>query len=107
MPTTTKKELAKLLSDELDITFIQAQECVDAFFTALRESVIQGKRIEARGFGSWEVRKTNPKLYARNPRTGEVVFVPARRKVRFKPGKELKKELMKSMEVEVVPSQGQ
>jgi len=101
MPTTTKKELAKILSDEQDMTFILAEECVDALFAALRESVISGKRIEVRGFGSWEVRQTNPKLYARNPRTGETVFVPARKKVRFKPGKGLKAELTKSREVGV------
>ncbi len=95
MPTTTKKELAKRLSDDIDITVVLAEELVEAFFTALRESVIEGKRIEARGFGSWEVMTTNPKLHARNPRTGDVVHVPARRKVRFKPGKELRKELGK------------
>lgn len=63
----------------------------------MTESIIQGDRIEARGFGVFEVKKTNPRN-ARNPRTGEPVFVPARRKVMFKPGKVLKGALMKARE---------
>ena len=100
MSTTTKKELATIIADELNMTVILAGECVDTLFTALRESVIAGNRIEVRGFGSWDVLKTKPKLNARNPKTGEVVSVPARRKVHFKPGKELRAVLSKSREVE-------
>ena len=40
-----------------------------------------------------EVKDTKPKPAARNPRTGEVVYVPARRKPHFKPGKQLKEAL--------------
>ncbi|MGB0603832.1 MAG: HU family DNA-binding protein, partial [Candidatus Latescibacterota bacterium] len=39
------------------------------------------------------VKDTKPKPAARNPRTGEVVYVPARRKTHFKPGKQLKEAL--------------
>jgi nucleoid DNA-binding protein len=95
MPTTTKKQLARILSDDLNLTAIQAGKCVDALFKALRESVLKGNRIEVRGFGAWEVRETNPKPKARNPKTGDIISVPARRKVKFKVGKELKAELDK------------
>ncbi len=95
MSTTTKKELAKTLADGLGLKGVQADRCVDALFAALREAILQGGRIEVRGFGSWEVRETKPKPMARNPRTGEVVYVPGRKKVRFKVGKDLKRELTK------------
>ena len=47
-------------------------------------------RIEIRDFGVFEVKRTKPKPKARNPRTGEIIYVPARRKTHFKAGKLLK-----------------
>jgi nucleoid DNA-binding protein len=46
-----------------------------------------------------EVKKTKarPKAKARNPRTGEIVYVPPRRRTHFKPGKLLKEELKKPL----------
>ena len=66
---------------------------VDSLFEAMRDTLIEGNRIEIRGFGVLEVKDTKPKPAARNPRTGEVVYVPARRKTHFKPGKQLKEAL--------------
>lgn len=66
---------------------------VDSLFESMRETLIEGNRIEIRGFGVLEVKNTKPKPAARNPRTGEVVYVPARRKTHFKPGKQLKEAL--------------
>ncbi|NQT24276.1 HU family DNA-binding protein, partial [candidate division KSB1 bacterium] len=44
-------------------------------------------------FGVFEVKKTKPKPKARNPKTGEIIYVPARRKTHFKAGKLLKEVL--------------
>ena len=66
---------------------------VDALFEGMRETLIEGNRIEIRGFGVLDVRDTKPKPAARNPRTGEIVYVPARRKTHFKPGLLLKRAL--------------
>jgi nucleoid DNA-binding protein len=66
---------------------------VDSVFSAMRNSLVKGDRIEIRGFGVFQVKDTKPKPAARNPRTGEIIFVPARRKTHFKPGKLLKDAL--------------
>lgn len=79
MQTITKSHLAKILTEENNLNGTQAKDLVDAFFQAMTESIIKGNRMEIRGFGSWEVKETNPKN-SRNPRTGEAVLVPARRK---------------------------
>jgi integration host factor subunit beta len=50
-------------------------------------------RVEIRDFGVFEVRQTKPKPHARNPKTNEIIFVPARRKAHFKPGKLLRNAL--------------
>ncbi|MSS73955.1 MAG: integration host factor subunit beta [Candidatus Latescibacteria bacterium] len=97
MPTITKEELAKTLADELDMTDAQARKFVAALFLALREALINGGRIEIRGFGAWQVLETKPRPNSRNPKTGEVVSVPAHKKVHFKPGKELRAELTKPL----------
>jgi len=79
LQTITKSHLAKILTEENNLNGTQAKDLVDAFFQAMTESIIKGNRMEIRGFGSWEVKETNPKN-SRNPRTGEAVLVPARRK---------------------------
>ena len=91
--TITKKDLAHQVAKALGITNITALQMADSLFNIMREQLIEGNRIEVRGFGVLETRDTKPKPAARNPRTGEVVYVPARRKTHFKPGKELKSAL--------------
>lgn len=96
--TTTKKDLALAVAEATDCKKSAAAEMVDSLFKAMRQSLIDGNRIEIRGFGVFEVKKTKPKPAARNPRTGQIIYVPARRKTHFKPGKLLKEELHRPLE---------
>ncbi|MDA0748153.1 MAG: integration host factor subunit beta [bacterium] len=93
MATITKAALAQYLAENMEYPKARALEAVDVLFQAMADSICDGKRIEIRGFGSWEVKQTREKTQARNPSTGETVYVPARRKVMFKPGKILKEVL--------------
>ncbi len=93
MATITKKDLARAVADSIECKNNLTLEMVDSLFEAMRNSLIEGNRIEIRGFGVLEVKNTKPKPAARNPRTGEIVYVPARRKTHFKPGKQLKEAL--------------
>ena len=96
--TTTKKDLALRISEKLGVKKQLAYEVVDTLFKAMRESLIQGNRIEIRGFGVLGVKDTKPKPAARNPRTGEIVYVPARKKSYFKAGVLIKKALHQPLE---------
>ena len=93
MSTITKDDLVKEVMRRTGCSRKVAKEATDTFFATMRASLMAGNRIEIRGLGVWTVRQTNPKPNARNPRTGETIFVPARRKVHFKPGQVLKKVL--------------
>ena len=93
--TITKKDLALKVSEVTGLRKNMSAKVVDALFASMRDTLITGNRIEIRGFGVFEVKDTKPKPAARNPRTGEIIYVPARRKTHFKPGKLLKKELHK------------
>ena len=98
MSTITKSDLAKEIMKRTGCKKTQAKQAADSVFSTLRESLMDGGRIEIRGFGVWTVRRTNPKPNAWNPRTGETFSVPARRKVHFKPGKVLKAALSERVE---------
>ena len=100
MATTTKKDLALRVSQDTACKKNLASKMVDTVFEAMRESLINGDRIEIRGFGVFQVKETRPKPAARNPRTGQIIYVPARRKTHFRPGKLLKEELHKPIEAQ-------
>lgn len=95
--TTTKKDLALEVAKDTGCKKSLSSKMVDSIFKAMRESLINGDRIEIRGFGVFQVKDTKPKPAARNPRTGEIIYVPARRKTHFKPGKLLKEALHKPL----------
>ena len=93
MATITKNDLARELADKNNCKTALAREIVDSVFRLLRERLTEGNRIEIRGFGALSVKVAAPKPNARNPRTGEIFFVPARRKVRFKAGLDLREAM--------------
>ena len=62
---------------------------VNTIFDAMTEALRHGERIEIRGFGSFQV-KVREARDGRNPKTGEMVNIPAKRTPFFKVGKELK-----------------
>ena len=65
---------------------------VRVILDALSSAVSQGKRIEIRGFGSFSLNHRRPRQ-GRNPRTGQIVPVPAKRLPQFKPGKDLRESV--------------
>ena len=93
MATITKKDLARSVADAIGCKNNLTLQMVDSLFEAMRETLIEGNRIEIRGFGVLEVKDTKPKPAARNPRTGESVEVPAKRMPAFKTGKALRDRL--------------
>ena len=99
--TYTKRDLTQKVAEKLDVPHSQMVEPVNAVFDSVRELLSQDEskiRIEIRNFGVLEVKPTKAKPQARNPRTNEVVFVPARKKAHFKPGKLLRAKLMQPLD---------
>ena len=90
MKTITKKDVAKRVAKKLEQKIYVTEKVVDALFDTLREILSEADpeiRIEIRDFGVFEVKTTKAKPKARNPRTGEIIYVSARRKTHFKPTK--------------------
>jgi nucleoid DNA-binding protein len=88
----TKKDMAKAIAEEMDLTQMQAKEIIQRVLDGITETLVQGGRIELRNFGVFEVKKRKPRK-ARNPRTGENVKVPAKLVVAFKPGREMEERV--------------
>ncbi len=93
MTTVAKRELARYIAEDTGCKKFMGKKVVDALFESMRETLIQGNRIEIRGFGVLSVKDAKAKPAARNPRTGEIIYVPARRKTHFKPGRVLKQAM--------------
>ena len=92
----TKKEIVRTISEEIGLTQLQTKEIVQKTFDAIVETLVADRRIELRNFGVFEVKSRAPRM-ARNPRTGEKVYVPEKFVVTFKPGKEME-ERVKELE---------
>ncbi len=92
----TKKEIVRTISEEIGLTQLQTKEIVQKTFDAIVEALVADGRIELRNFGVFEVKRRAARK-ARNPRTGDKVFVPEKFVVTFKPGKEME-ERVKEME---------
>ena len=88
----TKKEIVRTISEEIGLTQLQTKEIVQKTFDAIVETLVQDGRIELRNFGVFEVKRRAPRK-ARNPRTGDKVFVPEKFVVTFKPGKEMEERV--------------
>lgn len=84
----TKKDIVKSIAGELNLPQVEVKKVVQMTLESIVEALEKKGRIELRNFGVFEVKARKPRK-ARNPRTNEVVFVPAKNAVTFKPGKEM------------------
>lgn len=91
----TKKEIVKRISEDIGLTQLKTKDIVQRTLDAIIETLVKEGRIELRNFGVFEVKKRAPRK-ARNPRTGDKVYVPEKNVVTFKPGKEME-ELVRKM----------
>ena len=85
----TKAELVEEVSRVSDLTKKHLEVIVDTVFKSIIDALHRGEKIELRGFGSFRLRRREPRK-GRNPKTGDKVDVPPKKVPYFKPGKELK-----------------
>ncbi|MEQ1630739.1 MAG: HU family DNA-binding protein [Planctomycetota bacterium] len=92
MKTVTKKELVNRIADRTGVTKVVAKEIIQSFLNAIIEELAEGNRLEFREFGVFESRDRAARR-AQNPRTLEKVEVPAKRIVKFKVGRLMRKKV--------------
>ena len=92
----TKADIVDRIASGTGLTKLETEVIIEGFFTTVIEALKEGRGIEIRGFGSYKVKKKNPRN-ARNPKTGEKVFVDEHYVPTFKFSKEFKEIVNKGM----------
>jgi integration host factor subunit beta len=92
-----KSELIEKLAERTGINVIQSEEVVNLIYKKMRDTMVNGGRIEIRGFGSFVVKEYEA-YQGRNPKTGEKISVPPKKLPFFKVGKELKERIDSSID---------
>ncbi len=91
----TKSELIERVSAKVN-TFSKkdVEVIVDLLFTSMSESLSSGEKVEIRGFGSFKIKNRDGRQ-GRNPKSGENIFIEAKRVPFFKAGKEIRERINK------------
>ena len=96
--TLTKAELAELLFAQVGLNKREAKEMVEAFFEEIRHTLEDGDMVKLSGFGNFSVRDKASRP-GRNPKTGELVPIAARRVVNFHASQKFKEAVEQSAAV--------
>ena len=87
-----KAEIVQRIAQELECTSAKAEAAVEAILSTIKASLRQGDPVIVRGFGRWQVRGKQARV-GRNPKTGAVAAIAARRVVRFTAGQPFKQAI--------------
>ena len=96
MATITKKELVDRIADRVQVKRILVKRILQSFLDEVTSELAKENRLEFREFGVFETR-TRAARIAQNPKTLERVEVPAKKTVKFKMGRLMKKRLSGSV----------
>ncbi len=92
----TKSDLIEKVSSQVTAFSRKDVEIIiDTLFESMTESLVKGGKVEIRGFGSFKIKKRDGRQ-GRNPKSGENIFIGAKKVPFFKAGKEIKERLNKT-----------
>ncbi len=91
----TKRDIVVRISNETGLVQQQVLDIVQKTLNYIAEAVAQGRKVELRNFGVFEVKVRKARV-GRNPnQPGTDVPIPQRAVVKFKPGKEMREAVLK------------
>jgi integration host factor subunit alpha len=93
----SKACLVDILCEQMTLTKPDAKQLVEQFFDEIRDALSEGRHVKLSGFGNFMLRDKTERP-GRNPKTGEIVSVTARRVVTFKSGTKLKNKVEAAQE---------
>jgi nucleoid DNA-binding protein len=93
--TLTKRDLVIRISNETGLVQQQVLEVIQKTLDYIAEALANGDKVELRNFGVFEVKIRKARI-GRNPNAPETdVPIPERSVVKFKPGKEMRAEVLR------------
>ena len=78
----TKLEISRELAERQDMPLADAIKAVDGVIDIMKDAFKNGRNVYLRGLGSFVIKERKEKT-GRNPRTGEVIIIPAHKEVKF------------------------
>lgn len=90
--TLSIPELSSALAEPFDLTKAKSKAILEGLRDEIIQNLLASKRVNIFGLGTFDVRATKEKI-GRNPKTGESIQIPARRRIAFKVSKGLKDQL--------------
>jgi integration host factor subunit alpha len=90
--TLTKAELAEMLFERVGLNKRESKDLVDLFFQEVSDALEAGLSVKLSGFGNFQLRD-KPQRPGRNPKTGELIPISARRVVTFHASQKLKAQI--------------
>ena len=87
--TMTKADIVEKVYQKIGFSKKEASELVELVFNTLKAQLHSGEKVKISGFGNFRVRGKNQRI-GRNPQTGELIMISARRVLTFRPSQVLK-----------------
>lgn len=78
----TKLEISRELAERKEMPLADAIKAVDGVIDIMKDAFKNGRNVYLRGLGSFVIKERKEKT-GRNPRTGEVIIIPAHKEVKF------------------------
>ncbi len=89
-----KRELVSEVAEQLEDYYKQdVAQAVDIILEEISQALVEDRRVEIRGFGSFSVRTRKPRT-TKNPKTGKMMEIPERKTLHFTMSKSLKEVLI-------------
>tara|TARA_B100000676_G_scaffold276663_1_gene297722 strand:- start:704 stop:985 length:282 start_codon:yes stop_codon:yes gene_type:complete len=89
------KIIQKLKAKNKNIGKKNLEKIFEVFFQQIKDSLLNKKSVEIRSLGTFFIKEIKEKKQARNPKTGEIIYVPKRNRIRFRASKRLKELINK------------
>jgi integration host factor subunit beta len=103
----SKAEIVESIYERAGVEKKDIRAVIENYVDVVKGALMEGKVIELRGFGTFEVRIRKGRKKARNPRTGELVSVSSHGIVSFRAGQELKREVWPITELPAAAVEGE
>ena len=87
-----KTQLIDAIATEAGLTKVDAKKAVDAFIKTTGEQLKDGEKIALVGFGTFSVSERSARV-GRNPKTGESIDIPGKKRIKFNPSRQFKNSL--------------
>ena len=88
-----EKLIKQLRKNNPRLSSAEVDKVINIFCNNIKVALKKKNKVELRGFGTFFSKKIKEKHSARNPRTGELIYVPEKNKIRFKVSKNLNKNI--------------